>query len=60
MSVTEYSSPLSWPSVNQELPGYLYSSDSDANNDGGQMSGTQTDVEEERTSHDSSPDWTQD
>ena len=55
-SVTPYSSPLSWPSVNQELPGYLYSSDSDAGNSGGQASGGQTDDDDDgHSSHDSSP-----
>ncbi|XP_059291754.1 uncharacterized protein LOC132045225 [Lycium ferocissimum] len=55
-SGTDYSCPLSWPSVNQESPGYLYSSDSDARNDGSQTSGGQTDEDEEHTSHGSSPD----
>ncbi|XP_059290813.1 uncharacterized protein LOC132044341, partial [Lycium ferocissimum] len=46
VSVTDYSSPLSWPSVNQELsPGYLDSSDLDAGDD-----------EEEYTSPYSPPD----
>ena len=38
VSVTDYSSPLSWPSVNQELPGYLRSSNSDERGDEGQAS----------------------
>ena len=50
-SVTPYSSPLSWPSVNQELPGYLHSSDSDAGNSGGQTD----DDDEGHSSHGSSP-----
>ncbi|XP_060167469.1 uncharacterized protein LOC132598520 [Lycium barbarum] len=60
VSVTDYSSPLSWSSVNQELPGHLYSFDSDVGNGESQTSGWQRDVEEEHISHGSSPDQTRD
>ena len=60
-SVTPYSSPLSWPSVNQELPGYLYPSNSDAANSGSQTSGGQTDEDDDgHASHGSSPGQTRD
>ena len=60
VSVTDYSSPLSWPSVNQELPGYLHLPDLDEEDDEGQTSKWRTDDDEEHTSPSKSPDQTRD
>ena len=60
VSVTDYPSPLSWSSVNQELPDYLHFLDSDEEDDEGQTSRWRTDDDEAHTSPSRSPDQTRD
>ena len=57
-SVTDYPSPLSWPSVNQEWPDYLYFRDPDEEDDEGQTSRWRADDDEAHTSPSRSPDQT--
>ncbi|XP_059291069.1 LOW QUALITY PROTEIN: GDSL esterase/lipase At5g08460-like [Lycium ferocissimum] len=59
LSVTEYSSPLSWPSVNQELSEYSYPSDLDGG-DGEGQTGRWWEDDEKDTSLYSPPDQDQD
>ncbi|XP_059288384.1 DNA-directed RNA polymerase II subunit RPB1-like [Lycium ferocissimum] len=60
-SATDFSCSLSWSPVSRELSDYLYSSDSDVGNSGGQIGGGQTDEDDDgHTSHGSSPGQTRD